>query len=177
MQQLIAMIIGLALYGGLSSYIDTLNLHGNPLAYRLYYIAIVIPLFFGVVYGPWFGVVTAVGGYLLGHYLAGSPSPWNNVLGIAITGFIAGLAAFKTRGHYNKFSSIAIAEFFGAMGIIVGEGFIDCSNIQLAQATIPNAASDFFTFSFFGLLAGLILLPILLAIYNRVVERRGQRQT
>jgi hypothetical protein len=61
------------------------------------------------------------------------------------------------------------------MGIIVGEGFIDCSNIPLAHFSILGAASNFFTFALFKLLACLILLPILLAIYNALCRPGGQK--
>src|SRR5579884_2267299 len=99
-RQIAGMVIGLVLYGCAYTFIGTLAGHNNELAgYALFSLTVVIPIFFGVVFGPLVGLVSGGGGYLMGHYLSGNPAYWNNGLGIALTGLIAGLAMLRTGGY------------------------------------------------------------------------------
>ncbi len=172
LRQFIAMIFGAALYAGVGYFINILSLQQQSFAsYALFDVSVVIPMFFGVVFGPFVGLVTGIG-YFLGHYLSGSPFYWYNGIGIALTGLVAGLAWLQTRGHYNSTRSIVIAEFFAAMGVIVGEGFADCGSVGVAQYPFLAAAGNFLIFSLYELLFGLILLPILLSVYNAIARPR-----
>ena len=172
LRQLVAMVIGAALYTAVGYFINMLSLQNQTFAsYALFDVSVIIPLFFGVVFGPFVGLVTGVG-YFLGHYLSGSPFYWYNGTGIALTGLVAGLAWLRTRGQYNSTRSIVTAEFFAAMGVIVGEGFADCGSVGVAQYPFLAAAGNFLTFSLFELLFGLILLPIVLTAYNAIARPR-----
>ncbi|HJT56478.1 MAG TPA: serine/threonine-protein kinase [Ktedonobacteraceae bacterium] len=172
-RQMAAMVIGLVLYGCAYTFIGTLAGHNNDLAgYALFSLTVVIPIFFGVVFGPLVGLVSGGGGYLMGHYLSSNPGYWNNGLGIALTGFIAGLAMLKTGGRYGTFRTFATAGLFSIFGIIVGEGIVDCGSIWVSNSDVRSAAINFFIFSVLELVFSLILLPILLAIYNVLTRER-----
>ncbi|HZU70097.1 MAG TPA: serine/threonine-protein kinase [Ktedonobacteraceae bacterium] len=174
-RQIAGMVIGLVLYGCAYTFIGTLAGHNNELAgYALFSLTVVIPIFFGVVFGPLVGLVSGGGGYLMGHYLSGNPAYWNNGLGIALTGLIAGLAMLRTGGYYGKFRAIATAILFSIFGIIVGEGIVDCGSIWVSNANMKSAAINFVIFTLLELVCSLILLPILLAIYNLLT--RGSRR-
>ncbi len=172
-RQIAAMVIGLVLYGCAYTFIGTLAGHNNQLAgYALFSLTVVIPIFFGAVFGPLVGLVSGGGGYLMGHYLSSNPGYWNNGLGIALTGCIAGLAMLRTGGRYGSFRSIAIAVLFSVFGIIVGEGIVDCGSIWTSNSDVRSAAINFFIFSLLELVCSLILLPILLATYNVITRGR-----
>jgi serine/threonine protein kinase len=174
-RQIAAMIIGVVLCGCAYTFIGAMASHNNDLAgYVLFSLAVVIPIFFGAVFGPLVGLVAGGGGYLMGHYLSSNPGYWNNGLGIALTGLIAGLAMLKTGGNYRTFKAFATAELFIVFGIIVGEGVADCGSIWATNADVGSAVINFSIFSLLELAFSLILLPILLAIYN-IITRPGRR--
>lgn len=171
-QQLTAMIIGAVIYGTAYTFIGTMAGHNNDLAsYALFSLTVVIPIFFGVVFGPLVGLVSGGGGYLMGHYLSSNPGYWNNGLGIALTGLIAGLAMLKTGGNYRKFRAFATAGLFSVFGIIVGEGIVDCGSVLVKNTDAVSAAINFFIFTLLELVFSLILLPILIAIYNLITRQ------
>jgi len=170
-RQITAMIIGFVIYGTAYAFIGTMAGHNKDLAaYALFSLTVVIPIFFGVVFGPVVGLVSGGGGYLMGHYLSSNPGYWNNGLGIALTGLIAGLAMLKTGGNYRTFKAFATAELFIIFAIIVGEGIVDCGSIWVTNADVGSAVINFLMFSLLELAFSLILLPVLLAIYNGITR-------
>jgi energy-coupling factor transport system substrate-specific component len=172
-RHIVYMALGAALYGGLSWATNILQLpSAGNVSFRP---AIVIPLFFGVVFGPWVGLFVGGVGNFLGDFISGYGVYWNWDLGNALIGFVAGLALLVTWGRYRNTRAIVIAEIFSAVGIVVGIGFaayteIFVSKISFTTATIgylvPAAGSD--------LINGLILLPILLVAYNAATRRAGR---
>ncbi|TME01768.1 MAG: hypothetical protein E6I80_21300 [Chloroflexi bacterium] len=172
-RQIVYMALGAALYGGLSWVTNIIQIpSAGNVSFRP---AIVIPLFFGAVFGPWVGLVTGGLGNFLGDYISGYGIYWNWDVGNALIGFIAGLAVLTTFGRYNNTRNIIVAEVFAAIGVVVGIGFaaytdIWISKMSFATATIgelvPAAGSD--------LINGLILLPILLIAYNAAMRRYGR---
>lgn len=172
-RQIVYMALGAALYGGLSWVTNVIQLpSAGNVSFRP---AIVIPLFFGAVFGPWVGLFVGGVGNLIGDYISGYGVYWNWDLGNALIGFIAGLAILVTWGRYNTTRAIVYAEIFAAVGIVVGIGFAAfndmwISKLSFAGATVgeilPAAGSD--------LINGLILLPILLVAYNAAMKRFGR---
>jgi energy-coupling factor transport system substrate-specific component len=172
-RKIVYMALGAALYGGLSWATNALQLPGaGNVSLRP---AIVIPLFFGAVFGPWVGLFTGGVGNYIGDIISGYGFFWNWDVGNGLIGFIAGLAVISTGGRYNNARNIIIAEVFAAIGVVVGIGFaayneIYLSKIDFSTATIsymvPAAVSD--------LINGLILLPILLIAYNAAMRRYGR---
>jgi energy-coupling factor transport system substrate-specific component len=172
-RKIVYMALGAALYGGLSWATNVLQLPGSGnVSLRP---AIVIPLFFGAVFGPWVGLFTGGVGNYIGDIISGYGFYWNWDVGNGLIGFIAGLAVITTGGRYNNARNIIIAEVFAAIGVVVGIGFaayneIYLSKIDFSTATItymvPAAVSD--------LINGLILLPILLIAYNAAMRRYGR---
>ena len=172
LRHIVAMVFGIALYTAAGYFINMLSLQQQTFAsYALFDASVIIPIFFGVVFGPLVGLITGVG-YFLGHYLSGSPYYWYNGIGVTLTGLVAGLAWLRTRGQYYNSRSIITAEFFAAMGVIVGEGFADCGSIGVSQYPFLAGLTNFLTFSLFELLFGLILLPIALTAYNAIARPR-----
>lgn len=171
-RHIVFMALGAALYGGLSYLTNVLQLPATSnVSFRP---AIVIPLFFGVVFGPWVGLFTGGVGNFIGDYISGYGVYWNWDLGNALIGFIAGLALYITWGRYNTLRNIITAEVFSAIGIIVGLGFAAYSDIWVSQYTIAGATGNFVPAVLSDLVNGLILLPILLVAYNAAMRRTGR---
>jgi hypothetical protein len=143
---------------------------------------LIIPIAFGVIYGFWAGLIIGELGYFLGSYLSITPHtptnnsivastltslslPWYFHLGFLAVGAIAGLAASVTKGQYRSVQNIALAEFFGIIGLL--SGFLLVFNglwphlykgellwIDFTHIALPN------------LLLIVILLPLLLGVQS-----------
>src|SRR5438477_12313198 len=130
-RHVVLMALGAALYAGLSYITNTLQLPGaTNVSFRP---AIVIPLFFGVVFGPWVGLFTGGVGNLIGDYISGYGVFWNWDVGNGLIGFIAGLAMLITWGRYFTTRNIVVAEIFAAVGVIVGIGFAAYNDIWISK--------------------------------------------
>ena len=171
-RQVVYMALGAALYGGLSVPTNLLQLpSAGNVSFRP---AIVIPLFFGAVFGPVVGFFAGAVGNIIGDLISGYGLFWNWDLGNGLIGLIAGLAMYITWGRYNSSRNIVIAEIFSAVGIVVGIGFAAYSDILVSKLTIAGATSEFVPAAGTDLVNGLILLPILLVAYNAAVRRIGR---
>ena len=167
-REVVYMAIGAALYGVLSWVFNiflvipgTANVAVRP--------PVVIPLFFGAVFGPWAGFFSGLVGNIIGDLLSG----WGFWLwwdiGNGLMGLFAAFALFWEKRNY------ILAEIWAAIGVIVGMGLASISEMWVSGADmsavifanfIPAAATD--------LVNGLILLPILLAAYMAVAGRTGR---
>lgn len=171
-RHVVFMALGAALYAGLSYVTNSLQLPGaSNVAIRP---GIVIPLFFGSVFGPWVGLFTGLVGNSINDTLTGGIY-WNWELGIGLIGFIPGLALYFTRGRYNTVRRIVLAEVFSVIGMVVGLGFASISDIWVAKLTFTAAiTTEFIPALLPDLVLGLILLPILLVAYNAALGRTGR---
>ena len=171
-RQVVYMALGAALYAGLS--IPT-NLLPVPSAGNVSLRpAIVIPLFFGVVFGPVVGFFTGLIGNTIGDLISGYGIVWFWELGNGIIGLIAGLAVYMTLARYITTRNIIIAEIFSAIGIIVGIAIAAYSDIWVYKLTVAGSTSELVAAAGTDLINGLILLPILLVIYNVAARRMGR---
>ena len=171
-RQVVFMALGAALYAGLSYITNSLQLPGaSNVSLRP---GIVIPLFFGVVFGPIVGAFTGGIGNLINDLLTGTVY-WNWDVGNAIIGLVAGLAMYNTLGRYNSTVKIIVAEFYSVIAILVGLAFAAYSDIWVSQLTFNSATTtEFIPASLPDIVLGLILLPILLIAYNAAVARTGR---
>lgn len=170
--QIVYMALGAALYGGLSWLTNSLQLpSAGNVSFRP---AIVIPLFFGAVFGPWVGLFSGGVGNLIGDYISGYGVFWNWDVGNALVGFVAGLAIIATFGRYRHTRAIVFAEIFAAIGVVVGIGFAAYTDIFVSKYTFAAATSEFVPAAVSDLINGLILLPILLVAYNAARRRFGR---
>ena len=171
-RQVVYMALGAALYAGLS--LPT-NLIPIPSAGNVSLRpAIVIPLFFGAVFGPVVGFFTGAIGNTIGDLISGYGIVWFWELGNGLVGLIAGLAVYMTWGHYNNTRNIIIAEIFSAVGIVVGIAMAAYSDILVYKLTVAGSTSELVAAGGTDLVNGLILLPILLVIYNAAIKRTGR---
>src|SRR5579863_3376514 len=163
-RQLFTMLAGIILYGILYYFIVHLTLQNKVFASEaLFGLAIVVPMFFGAAFGPAVGLVTAIGGYLIGHSFLGASQYWNNAIGNGLIGLITGFAILKTHGRYRRPKALATAVLFAVLGILIGEGFADCTSMWVVSGTtIRDASLNFLLYSTFEGISAVILLPVLL---------------
>jgi len=171
-RQIVFMALGAALYAGVSYATNSLQLPGaSNVSLRP---GIVIPVFFGAVFGPWVGLFTGGVGNLINDLLTG-PIYWNWDLGNGIIGFVSGLALFITWGRYRSVRNIITAEIFGVVAIIVGLGFAAYSDIWVSALTpLTATTTEFVPATIPDLVLSIILLPILLVAYSAAIGRTGR---
>ena len=163
-RQIVAMIVGFILYGILiKSFIS--------MPFGNLFLAIIIPIFLGTVFGPWVGLFTGIGVFI--NYVIGGSSAFriNEDIGFALIGLIAGLVLLITRGRYNTFRNIFIAEVFAVLATILGFGFALLTD-GLPISLIWNAFTGLILTN---IVYSLIALAILLLIYNAIVKAIRRR--
>ncbi len=173
-RQVVYMALGIALYAVLNiifNLVQLPNAGGGAIALRP---GIVIPLFFGVVFGPIVGFFVGGFGNIIGDLISYHSFYWNWDLGNALIGFVAGLAMLYTVGRYTKTRAIVVAEVFSVIAVIVGIGVAAYTDIWVSKISFPAATSEFVVAGVPDLLNGIILLPILLVAYNAAMRGRGR---
>ncbi|HET8842672.1 MAG TPA: protein kinase [Ktedonobacteraceae bacterium] len=199
--QLLAMLIGVVLYTGISVVLarlwqGTLYIAGDyssalitplslgdlqlPSPYGILYgVVLSVPLFFAARFGPWVGlVVTMVGGFL-GDYFSmlsftdyNVPLFWYLYLAYALFGFIAGLAYLKTQGRYNRPGYVGLAILLGLSAILMSNLVIDAGD-----AHVLSLDSSGFLAELYILILGDLLAFLLFAFALIISENRAQRRT
>ncbi len=165
--------IGAALYGVLSWVTNFIPLPaaGN-ITFRP---AAAIPLFFGVVFGPWVGFISGAVGNLIGDFISGWGFWWSWDLGNGIMGLIPGLAALAGAASYKDRDVIIKAEIFVVIGVLVGMLVPSLLEIPLTGVDLTTAIGGYFVPAAIGnIVVGLILVPILMVAYDAIASRSGR---
>ena len=173
-RQVVYTALGIALYAMLSIIINLVqlpNAGGGAVSLRP---GIVIPLFFGALFGPVVGFFVGGLGNIIGDLISYHNFYWNWDLGNALIGLITGLVVIYTSGRYRTRRAIVLAEIASAVAILVGIGFASYTDIWVSKINFVAASSQFFTAAVPDLINGLILLPILIVAYNAAVRQRGR---
>lgn len=172
-RQVVYSALGAALYGGLSYLTNILQLPATSnVSIRP---GIVIPLFFGAVFGPLVGFFSGGVGNLIGDFISGYGFNWNWDVGNGLIGLVAGLAVYLTWARYHTLRAIILAEIFSVLGIIVGIAFAAYLDIWLLKYSFAAATGNFVPATVSNIVNGVILLPILLVAYTAAVRRTGRR--
>ena len=138
--------------------------------------AIVIPMFFGIAFGPIVGFITGFVGNILADMLSGYGFWiwWD--LGNGIIGLIPGLFSamiFK----YNETKSIILGELSVLLGSGIGMGVAALSERWVSGADMNTVIFGNFIPAFLtNLVWGLILLPVLMIAYAAIVQRSGRKK-
>jgi energy-coupling factor transport system substrate-specific component len=164
--------IGAALYGVLSWLTNFAQIPaaGN-VAIRP---AIVIPLFFGIAFGPWVGAITGLVGNIIGDLLSGYGFwIWWDI-GNGIIGLVAGLSAAMMI-DFKRIKDLITAEIFVVLAVAVGMFFASMTEIWVSGVDFTTTMAINFWPSFLSnVINGLILTPILMIAYSAVRDRSGR---
>jgi len=186
-RQIPSVIVGVLLYTVLSNLALLIHLQppgGNELLWILP--ALVIPLFFGVMYGPWIGLVTGGLGYFLGKYtslainwhanaqsrisfltLASLSLPWYFYIAFMSIGLVAGLSWLLTKGRYNSRRDFATAEILSTFAILLAF-IIAFNNFWPHLYSYETVWLDITHIALPNIMLALILMPIMLMIHNYI---------
>ena len=169
-REVVFMAIGAALYGVLGWATSFLRIPG-PFNSQIRP-AVVIPMFFGAIFGPWVGCFSGFVGNVIIDLLSGYGFSWNWSLGNGLLGLIAGLAFARARGaELPSLKSILLWSLIGTLLAFLFSSVTDIwvyqtepglVPLQYVQVIVPN------------IIAGAILLPILYVAYRQVQERSGR---
>ena len=164
--------LGAALYGVLSFATNMLALPaaGN-IALRP---AVCIPMFFGVVFGPWVGLISGFLGNIIGDALSGWGFwIWWDI-GNGLMGMIPGFAMLMI-SDYREVRSLVIADVFVVIGAVVGMGFSSLTEILFSGLDFATAFGGYFVpAALTDIVNGVILVPILMVAYSAIAARTGR---
>ena len=169
-REVVFMAIGAALYGvlGWATAIARIpgpfNISARP--------AIVFPMIFGALFGPWVGFFTGFVGNVIIDLLSGYGFSWNWSLGNGLLGLIAGLAFVRARR--GELPSLKSALVWSAIGTLLAFLFSSVTDIWVYQTAPEAIPLEYFTTIIPNLIFGAILVPILYVAYKQVQERSGR---
>jgi serine/threonine protein kinase len=174
--QFATLVLGAILFGELRTLINpSFPVQLTTWSFVLFPLLVTL-LFFGNVAGPWVGLLTGCGGYLISSLLLSEPIYWSTGLSYGLVGFIAGLVLLKTQRRYNTIRSIALVEIVGAVGIIIGRAFSYGAGLLLHNITLAATLSLFPRQELPSIVPTLIALPLLLLAYGAINKRTYDEQ-
>ena len=136
--------------------------------------AVVIPMFFGIAFGPIVGFISGFVGNILADMLSGYGFWLWWDLGNGIMGLIPGLFAAMIF-IYNEKKSILLGEVSVVLGVALGMAVASVSEMWVSGADINTVIFANFLPSFItNILWGLVLLPVLMIAYSAIVQRSGR---
>ena len=171
-RQVVYAAIGAALYGVLGWVTNILQIPG--VANVSVRPAVAIPMFFGIAFGPWVGLISGFLGNMISDMLSGWGFWfwWN--LGNGIMGLIPGLIWLQLKDYKSR-ESIIKAELYVILGIVVGMGVAAISEMWVSGVDLQTAfLTSFLPAAITNLIWGLILVPILMIAYDAVLSRSGR---
>lgn len=136
--------------------------------------AVVIPMFFGIAFGPVVGFITGFVGNILADMLSGYGFWiwWD--LGNGLMGLVPGLFSAMIY-KYNEQKSIILGEVSVILGAALGMGVASLSERWVSGADMNTVIFANFLPAFLtNILWGLVLLPILMVAYAAIVQRSGR---
>jgi energy-coupling factor transport system substrate-specific component len=164
--------IGAALYAVMGYATNMLQLPGaGNVSIRP---AVVIPMFFGIAFGPIVGFISGFVGNILADLLSGWGFWFWWDLGNGLMGLVPGLFAGMIV-DYKAVKSLLLGELSVILGSGVGMGVASLSEMWVSGADMNTVIFANFIPSFVSnIVNGLILLPILMVAYAAVVQRSGR---
>ena len=133
--------------------------------------AVVIPMFLGVAFGPWVGLLSGLAGKIFGDLMSEQGFwPWWD-LGYGLMGFLPGLIWPGLR-NYRRVREILKAEGMLVLGAGIGMGLASVSEIWVSHVTFAETVKIYFLPEFLSnIVNGLALVPVLIIAYSIIVAR------
>jgi energy-coupling factor transport system substrate-specific component len=128
---------------------------------------VLVPLFMGLMYGPWVGGLTGLAGHVVGDLLAASGFNLFWAVGSGLMGFIPGLSLYLIR-EYETLRDYALAELFVLLGAWGGAAFgaLVGGVLILRQSDFAAGMSILVSEGLTTTLNGVLLVPALILIWN-----------
>lgn len=133
--------------------------------------ATVILVLFGILYGPWVGLLAGIAGKGLTDFVSGWGFYWNGILAYGLIGFIPGffkMALDELRTTRNILKAIGV----GALAVLTGALFFSTTEARFSDLNLPDAIRNFFWPEFLGNLTVVVILLPLLIMAIVVIDRK-----
>ena len=162
--------LGAALYMVLM--VATNFVHLPTVHYVTFRPAMVVPMFFGLAFGPWVGLLSGLGGNIFGDLMAGYGFwPWWD-LGYGLMGLLPGLL-WLSLGNYRAARDILKAEGMVVLGSGLGMGMASLSELWVSHITFAKTLEANFLPSFISYIVnGLVLVPVLMIAFGGTLARK-----
>lgn len=136
--------------------------------------AVAIPMFFGLAFGPWVGLISGLVGNVISDLVSGYGFwPWWD-LGNGLMGFVPGLIYLQMT-DFRALGDIIKAEIMVVVGAAVGMFVASVSEIWVSGIDFATSMATNFIPSFISnVINGLILVPILMIAFAAVRGRSGR---
>jgi len=136
--------------------------------------AVAIPMFFGIAFGPWVGLLSGLVGNVISDLISGYGFwPWWD-LGNGLMGFIPGLI-YPSITDFRASASLIKAEVMVVLGAAGGMFVAAVSEIWVSGVTFATTmATNFLPAFISNAVNGLILVPILMVAYAAIQARSGR---
>jgi hypothetical protein len=197
-RQVIAAFLGVLLYGLLShTYIIVLLSSDSP---DIFLLAMLIPVLFGIFFGPWVGLIVGGFGFLVGDFVANAwlldfnwnngflymggalnnfrdLLGWNGIPGYLVNagiGMAAGFTTFFAR-RFNTLNELATASLWATIIVTAGIAIVVYSTVLIYQSpyyTFSEATVALVDTVLPNLLIILIVFPLLLLLGDRMFLRK-----
>jgi energy-coupling factor transport system substrate-specific component len=155
-REVIAAILGVLLYGLLSHATLIILLSSNTV--DVFLPALLIPLLFGAIYGPWVGLVVGGFGFLLGDYVAStwlSNLVWDNGYLFAGDFFGSSLVNFRDLVGWNGIPGYMVNALIGMVAGLTAIG--------------PRRFNNLYLLAAIGMIAAIVTIAaIAIAVYSAV---------
>jgi len=136
--------------------------------------AVAIPMFFGLAFGPWVGLIAGFVGNLISDLVSGYGFWLWWDLGNGLMGFVPGLV-YLTMTDFRSTGDLVKAEIMVVVGAAVGMFVASVSEIWVSGIDFTTSMATNFVPSFISnVVNGLILVPILMIAYAAIRGRSGR---
>ena len=165
-------VVGTILYGGFTIPFNIMWVPtAGPIALRP---TVVIPLFFGFLFGPLIGFTTGFFGNLISDFFSFGSFFWNWDIGIGLIGLVAGVGyLLVNRWGCARNSQLLLSIILSLVGSLVGVGFAAVTDYLFGLGMSPTIAVSEFTSAVLTYsINGVILTPILLALRLLLYSKR-----
>jgi LytS/YehU family sensor histidine kinase len=131
---------------------------------------IIVPIFFGIAFGPWVGLLSGV----LGSVILYGWEVW--AISTGILGLISGLA-FTRIENYRKARDIRLGLVYGAAGVFMA------NLIELITEVFPLGIRELSDLRFYAmwivrdLIFVIIILPVIMVVYSYLLARNRKSKT
>jgi uncharacterized membrane protein len=134
----------------------------------------VVPMVFGVFFGPWVGLVSGLAGKIMGDLMTEQGFwPWWG-LGYGLMGFLPGLVWLGLR-NYRGMREIFKVEGLLVAGAGIGMGLASASEVWVSHISFAETVKTYFMREFLSnIAAGLVLVPLLMVGYAVIQGRKKQ---
>ena len=174
-KRFLPIIVGALLYGALTVPFNTFE---TGYAWGIIVKpTIVIPIIFGIVFGPFAGFVVGLIGNIFSDFVSYGGVFWNWEIANGLLGAIPGIAYLAmSRSQWAKARGLAMAAVLAIVASVVGVGFATMTDyiFNTGASPVGSALAEFYLVAGSYAVNGAILTPLVLYAYAIATSKRAR---